>query len=93
MVPRKPHPSPVSTLRVNASLQIARAVRAGLAPDAAAQQDYATLRLAELVERELAKGPRLRAEQVAALRAIVSGADAPTVLADVVAVRPAHAAA
>jgi hypothetical protein len=72
--------SQATSLRVATQLRKARLLKAGDADSAdltAAQQDYAAARIAELVEREMAKAPPLRPEQVAALRAVISAAAMP----------------
>ena len=74
-------PPATSMLAMVARARLAREARAGSDKLAAARQDYTTIRIAELIERELAKSPELRAEQVRALGKIIRGADASTVLA------------
>ena len=59
--------SPSGPWRLAAQAVMDRA--AGLA----GPRDYATARLAEHLEREMARAPRLRPEQIAAIRAIVAG--------------------
>ena len=90
-------PATVSTrtvaLRVAAAARLARASRPGAAQRDEFAEDLITARLAECIEREMSRVPALRPEQVAALRAIVDGADVPSTLAEVVSVRPAATAA
>ena len=64
-----------TSLRVNAQLQKARAAKTGTAVSTEMRQDYAAARLAELIEREMAKAPPLRTEQIDAIQRIISGAD------------------
>lgn len=86
-------PSPQATpWRLGAQVVMARTAKDSPGRLAAARQDYQTARIAELIERELAK-VSLRAEQLEAIRAIIGGADVSSALAGAVAAQPVTTAA